>query len=268
MSRRVRRVLASYLIALCVPLATFAQSNESDLAGEIRVLRAELAELRTRVTQLEAALARRPDELESLGVGGAGAGASAGRIAYVDRVQTVEPKPDPADTQRIATLEQEITQLEQTIAQVGAQAAQSTARVPQATTTEDTGQRELEVRQQQAQINAERRAHGTTLARYEQQRARKAAELQRLRRRATEPRQIIHGHRGDVLITLETEGDVLGNAQLTPAWRVITWEGRLISGDAESQHWVVERIEPANPSTAPAEDLGAAPPATGGGVNP
>lgn len=257
MSPFITRIAAASCVLLALGSTTLAQP--ADLANEVRALRAELAELRSRVAELESALARPGrGDLSSLGGGSSPTPALPGkRFAYVDRVQTIEPKADPADAQRIAALEQELTQLEQTITQFGAQAAQSGARVPQVTSNEGVNERERETRQQQAQINAERRAEGAVVTRYEQQRARKAAELEKLRRRAVEPRQLIHGHHGDVLITLETEGDVLGNIQPSSAWRVVTWEGRLVSGDADSQHWLVDRIEPIEPpaaeSAAPSE---------------
>ena len=87
-----------------------------------------------------------------------------------------------------------------------------------------------------------RQEAGRLLADYEQQLRKKRGEMKKLEREMKEPKQIIHGHWGAKLITLETVRDVSGVLDRMDLGDTLTWKGRRVREDANSQHWVVNSV--------------------------
>lgn len=235
-----------------------AQTQTTEMAK----LQEEVAELRKRVTHLEQRVAElQPNAAAMSGRAPLLDGQGPRLYAIVDRIESVESQPGEADTARIRQLETEIGQLEQTIAQISQDVAQAGSQSISVSTGTDVtqSQREREAREQSASIRSQRQSQGVLLARYRDQLARKQAQLRDLTEGQTGRRQVIHAHRGDLLLRLESKRDLMASQDIQPGpqWRIITWEGRLIEGDTESQRWEITRIDPLDPSALPAEELAA-----------
>jgi hypothetical protein len=241
---------------MATPASAVAQQAADEAATAAPSLQRQVAELREEVRELRVQVAELTLRLREVGGLASGAPESAGEVfaspdasadaaqpwAFVDSVQTLQSEPGEADAQRVTQLRNEISQLDATIASVGERLATAgTQHGATATAEQSVAERELRARQEAQQRQREQRAVRTVLARYRQQRDRRVAELNELEGDSG-LRQVIHGHRDDRLITLESTGDLFGDQTPPTDWRVVMWEGRLVTADDEHEHWRVETV--------------------------
>ena len=95
------------------------------------------------------------------------------------------------------------------------------------------------------------RAQGELLADYQDQYRHKRGEMKRLERELNEPRQVIIGNWNNKIITLRTTQDVSRTLNRIDTGGYLSWEGRRIREDRDSQEWVVTSIKAVAASDVP-----------------
>lgn len=75
-------------------------------------------------------------------------------------------------------------------------------------------------------------------------------EYKRLERELKRPKQIIHGHWGNKVITLRTTRDVSRALNRIDAGDYLTWTGRRLRYDSTSVEWVVTSVKRYNVNDA------------------
>ncbi|MHC4218265.1 MAG: hypothetical protein ACYSU7_07380 [Planctomycetota bacterium] len=257
MNRHWSKLAPAGLIVLAVVLASAvgqtgrygSGSGASD--SDIRVLQETVRLHGVRIEQLEARAGRAsPSYLNEL-VGDrqapppgppSGAGRMPTRIMIVDGMEMVEP--DPAADQEIENLQREIDALERTV-------DQKQQRVGSMTSGGSSGYHR---RYKNTSSSRRRTSEGQLLADYQTKLRNKKGELKRLERELNEPKQIIHGHWESTIISLETTRDQSRALDRMDQGGYLTWEGRRLSANANSQEWVVTRIEVVDPANVDAKE--------------
>ena len=79
--------------------------------------------------------------------------------------------------------------------------------------------------------------------RYATQLANKKRQLDRMQHAANKITQIIHGHDGETIITLETMSDMSSELALIEIGDIITWNGKRAEASETSEYWYAESIE-------------------------
>ena len=75
--------------------------------------------------------------------------------------------------------------------------------------------------------------------------------MKRLERQLKEPRQVILGHWNDKIITLRTTQDVSRALNRIDTGAYLSWQGRRVREDRDSQEWVVTSIRAVDASDLP-----------------
>ena len=91
--------------------------------------------------------------------------------------------------------------------------------------------------------DSSRRDEGVLLADYRRKAGKKWGEVKRLEREMNEPKQFIMGHWEGTIITLQTSRNVTQELNKIDRGDKLTWEGRRVREDRDSQEWVVTRIQ-------------------------
>ena len=79
--------------------------------------------------------------------------------------------------------------------------------------------------------------------RYATQLAIKKQQLDAMKHAATRTTQVIHGHDGETIITLETMSDMSSKLANISIGDVITWTGKRIDASAKNETWQAESIK-------------------------
>ncbi len=158
-----------------------------------------------------------------------------GRILRLDGISTVEP--EEADSGKIAQLERDIESMEDN--------------------ARNQSERLKSMRGMNRQGGSYRRGRGgykspgtydqrsgqaKLIASYRKELGEKKRELRELEEQATETKQVVHGHRGDTIITLYTTRDLSGPLGRVDIGEHLKWTGRKSAADSESEEWVVTSI--------------------------
>ncbi len=99
--------------------------------------------------------------------------------------------------------------------------------------------------------NRQGRAQGELLADYQREYKQKRGDMKRLERQLNEPRQLILGNWEGKVISLETTKDVSRVLNRIDTGGFLSWKGRRIREDIDSQEWVVTSIKAVDASDVP-----------------
>ncbi len=196
--------------------------------------------LEARVESLEAIAARssiamaerigEPADGDSSPAGKAGPAEPPRRIMQLDGVETADP--DPSAYPELERLRNEVESLERTVDQSERRASSSRG-------SSGGGS----YRSYGSAASRQARSEGEMFAKYKGQLREKQGELKRLERELAEPRQIIFGNWEGKIITLQTTRDLSRALDRIEAQDYLTWEGRRVSEDENSQEWVVSSVQ-------------------------
>ena len=154
----------------------------------------------------------------------------------LDAVETVEA--DPAGYEELERLQRDVDALDRTVDQMERRSSSM------------TGSSGGYSRGYKNTSSSRRRANaGKLAADYKTKLRTKKGEMKRLERELNEPKQVIHGHWESQIITLETTRDQSRALDRIDRGAYLTWSGRRFSADANSQEWVVTRIEAVDRAT-------------------
>jgi hypothetical protein len=78
--------------------------------------------------------------------------------------------------------------------------------------------------------------------RYATQLANKKQQLDNIKHAANRTTQVIHGHDGETIITLDTMSDMSSELATIKIGDVITWNGKRLEASAKSETWQAESI--------------------------
>ncbi|MCP3902038.1 MAG: hypothetical protein GY715_00255 [Planctomycetes bacterium] len=73
----------------------------------------------------------------------------------------------------------------------------------------------------------------------------KKQKLEDLQNADARPRQIIMGHDGDTIISLETKTDLARSLEDVKIGDLVTWAGRRLSADNDSESWLIDSVHKA-----------------------
>ncbi len=193
---------------------------------EVAQLRAQMAELTIRVERLERATDSYYNSTETPTTGSS---RSPGyRSMVVDGIQQSQERPDHSD--EIKQLGREIQAAERTI-------DSQRRRIASLEGSRSSG------RDVRSQLNSQRRL----LSQYQRELTRKQQDLRRLEQAASAPTQIVVGHDGDTLIFLHTETDLSASLTDVSVGDAVTWRGRRVEMEPDSETWLVERVRRSTP---------------------
>lgn len=81
--------------------------------------------------------------------------------------------------------------------------------------------------------------------RYATQLSIKTNELNQLQQAANQPKQILHGHNGQMLIMLQSKFNISGQLSSIAPGDTVTWAGTMVKGDEQMQIWLVDIVKEA-----------------------
>ena len=211
--------LALFLVLAVTAGPGSSANQEESLARVVAALRGQLDELLTRVERLEQATDSYYPGLSDTDT----SQVTAARPQRSMVVAGIQPSDHTVDySVEIQQLRGEMQSLESTI----------NSQRRRVVSLEGSG------RGMASQLAAQRRL----LNRYQRELGRKRQELRRLERASGAPKQIVVGHDGGVIIFLHTEVDLsasLGDVSIGDA---VTWRGRRVEMEQDSESWLVARI--------------------------
>jgi len=159
-------------------------------------------------------------------------------VMQLDGVDTVEPDPDAY---------KELDQLTKDVQYMERQVERQKRSV--SSTSGSSGYSSRSYRSNRT--NRQGRAQGELLADYQKQYNQKRGEMKRLERELKEPRQVILGNWNNKIITLRTTQDVSRTLNRIDSGAYLSWEGRRVYEDRDSQEWVVTSIKAVDASDLP-----------------
>jgi outer membrane murein-binding lipoprotein Lpp len=224
--------------ALAILLLAAPTQSGSQLAGEVQVLRASVADLQDRMEAMEGLMSLRggyrPSAPSSEPAEPRRASERPRRVMVLDAVRAVER--DPEEFEELDRLEEEVKALERSV---------DSAKQRTASMSGSGGYRGGSYGHRVKDTGSSRRraAHGQMLADYQQQLRAKQGEMKRLERELEEPRQIIIGQWEGAVITLQSNRDLSRLLDRIDPGDALTWEGRRIRHDSTSQEWAVTRVD-------------------------
>ncbi len=197
-------------------------------------------QLEARVESLEAIAARssiamaerigEPADGGSPPAGKAGPAESPRRIMQFDGVETADP--DPSAYPDLERLRNEVESLERTVDQSERRASSSRG------SSGGGGYRSYG-----SEVSRKARSEGEMSATYKGQLRVTQGELKRIERELAEPRQFSFGNWEGQIITLQTTWDLSRALDRIESQGYLTWEGRRVSEDENSQEWVVSSVQ-------------------------
>jgi hypothetical protein len=156
------------------------------------------------------------------------------RIMILDATETVDP--DPEAYEELDRLNRDADALQRTVEQMEQRVTSLSGRGGHGSYRGHGYSKNLGA-------SRKRTAEAELLADYRHKLRKKKGEVKRLERELREPKQIIHGHWESMIITLETTRDMSRTLDRIEPGGYLTWDGRRLRHDAESQEWVVTRIQ-------------------------
>ena len=158
------------------------------------------------------------------------------KVLQLLRVEIVANNPE--DYKKLRGLEEERDALERTVQQMRKKVASMSGR---------SGSRGGGYRggggSKDVSGSRRRAAQGELLAEWQTKYRAKRGEYKRLERELKRPKQIIHGHWGNKVITLRTTRDVSRALNRIDAGDYLTWTGRRLRYDSTSEEWVVTSVK-------------------------
>ncbi|MHC4786733.1 MAG: hypothetical protein ACYTE6_12300 [Planctomycetota bacterium] len=200
-------------------------------------LQQALRDHEARIDRLEARAARESPTYLDEGAAGqplaappSGAGRPPARVMILDSVETVEA--DPAGYEELERLQRDVDALQRTVDQMD----RSVASMSSSGGGYSRGYKNTS-------SSRRRSSQGKLLADYRTKLRKKEGDMKRLERELNEPKQILHGHWESKIISLETTRDQSRALDRIDTGNHLTWSGRRHSQDANSEEWIVTRIE-------------------------
>ncbi len=248
----MKRILALGLVAMALlfaaPRAQTAIGQGGSLDRAVRDLEDTVLKMDVRLERLEALAAMRSPTLYDPGdtmiddeatAPGAPSRSSAPRwVMQLDGVDTVDPDPDAY---------KELDRMKRDVEALERQVERQKRSVSSASGSSGGYSRSY----RSHRTNRHGRAHGELLADYQTQYRQKKGDLKRLERQLNEPRQLILGNWNGKVISLETTKDVSRVLNRIDTGGYLSWEGRRIREDIDSQEWVVTSIRAVDASDVP-----------------
>ena len=247
-----KRILALGLVAMALlfaaPRAPTAIGQGSTLDRVVRDLEDTLLKMDVRLERLEALAAMRSPSLydpRDTMIDDEGTAprppsrSSAPRwVMQLDGVDTVDPDPDAYE--ELDRLKRDVDALERQVERQKASVSSSMG---------SSGGYSRSYRSNRS--SRQGRARGELLADYQKRYRQKKGELKRLERQLNEPRQLILGNWDGKVISLTTTTDVSRVLNRIDTGGYLSWEGRRIREDIDSQEWVVTSIRVVDASDVP-----------------
>ncbi len=233
-------VLAGFCGAVMVLASVDAQSaRPSSSLGDVEKLTKQVDQLESRVARLEARAGRQnptfldhsdfddPDDAPKL----------SGRILQLDGIDTIEPE-GTDDSEEIRQLRRDIDSHERNVRsqneRLKSMAGQGRRGSSYYSGRGGTkGLSDYDRRSAQAEV----------VRSYRRELGEKKRELNELEKQLTETKQVIHGHRGDTIITLYTTRDLSRQLGRADIGGYLKWTGRRSSASAGSEEWVVSSVQ-------------------------
>ncbi len=160
--------------------------------------------------------------------------APGGRWMIIDNIQTSQFSPDYSG--KIADLEQQAASLEDTLENERRRMRNIAASDGYGVGRGGRGGSDRN-RRDRAQ-----RAQRQLISRYAGQLSRTNTQIKKLTRAMNELTQIIHGHEGDTIVTLQTQHDLSGSLNPISTGDYVTWTGRRIDMTAGHESWTVSTV--------------------------
>lgn len=247
MLTRILTIGAAFIALLVMSSAQNDPVQATTTDRTIQRLEKTILELEARVERLEgrAALqspgfldgATAPAAPPEPGAPGAPSAASAAgppsRVMRLDSIETAVP--DPGADDELERLREEVEALERTV-------GQSDRKMASLTGSSGSGGGYRGRYSPDTSDSRQRRAESEIQADYKTKLRQKQGELKRLERDLTEPRQIINGSWDGKIIMLQTTRDASRALDKVDVGDVVTWDGRRMSQDDNSEEWVVTSV--------------------------
>ncbi len=248
----MKRILALGLVAMALlfaaPRAQTAIGQGSSLDRVVRDLEDTVLKMDLRLERLEALAAKRSPSLydsRDTMIDDEGTArktpprSSAPKwVMQLDGVDTVDPDPDAY--KELERLQRDVEAMERQVERQKRSVSSSMG---------SSGGYSRSYRSNRT--NRQGRAQGELLADYQQEYRKKKGDMMRLERQLNEPRQFILGNWDGKVISLETTKDVSRVLNRIDTGGYLSWVGRRLREDIDSQEWVVTSIRAVDASDVP-----------------
>ncbi len=230
-----RQLIGAGLGATVVIFAAAAASQS--LEDLVNQLAHQVAALDNRLSRLEhASGAAAPSQPDASGPGmSSPASATIVRTMVVDGIATTDHTDDNSDeinqlNRHIGSLQDTVNNQQDQLSNMGGQQIQSVQSGQDISTNRGNVDR---------QIDSQRDIVG----RYQTQLMVQREQLQRLQNADSQPKQIIHGHEGNIIVTLDSKFDISRDLNSINVGDTVTWTGTRISSGDGSETWRIDTIK-------------------------
>lgn len=218
-----------------------AAQGDDMVQQAIDQLRQEVAQLGLRVSKLEHAGGSYQAGGQSDGSSGSyGSAAPPPQTMIVGGVSQSNHSDD--NSQEIAQLQRDVSSLKSTVTQQQQSVDKDTGQAVKGQTTQ-SGWKHTSDRDD---INQQIQSQREVVDMYSTQLAMKEQKLQQLQDADSQPKQIIHGHEGHTVITLESKFDLSRSLRDIQIGDLVTWTGTRVSVDSGSETWKIDTIKKAD----------------------
>ena len=225
----MKNILALVLVGLAIMVAAPAHQSATGQGGYggDRDVWETINEMDLRLEKLEALAAMEsPTYFEQVASPPPSRAQRPRRLMIFDAVETIEPDPDAKE--ELKRLQKEADAFQRTVDQM------ERSVVASASNRSYRGRRAGP---------SQRRDKGELLGDYKRKLGQKRGEVRRLERSINEPKQLIIGHWEGKIITLHASKDLTPTLNKLDPGDQLSWEGRRVREDKDSQEWVITRIE-------------------------
>ena len=157
--------------------------------------------------------------------------ASGGRWMIIDNIQTSQYSPDYSS--EIVELEKEAATLKRTI-----DSERRKMRDLQIIGARNSGIRNNNTNQRDQAMRAQRQL----ISRYSGELSRTNTKIKKLARAMNELTQIIHGHEGDLIVSLQSKHDLTNTLNSISHGDYVTWNGRRLDMGAGTESWEITSL--------------------------
>lgn len=228
----MRNMVILAAVAAAIVLAAPATHLVRGQGDDMHALWQVVSRLEDRVEKLEAIVTLETpgyyevdvEEMQAPPAGRSAESQPPDHLMVFEGLESVEVNPDAQEELKRLTREAEA--LQRTVDQMERSVTAST------TTSSYRGRR----------THTARRDEGALLGDYKRKSSKKWGEVKRLEKEIAEPKQLIIGHWENKVITLRTTRDVSNELNKLDRGGKLTWEGRRVREDSDSQEWVVSRV--------------------------